>query len=93
MTTRLFHWGVVFTSLALLGADSPPRPTVRAHEGRVVSIAEIKQGRDGLLVMSDPKGKNRQILRVLAQARISLNRNLVALGDLKGGDRVSQEFP
>lgn len=89
MNTRLFCGAIAITSLVLMGADSPPRPSVRAREGKVVAIAEIRQGRNGLLVMSDKKETKRQLLRVLAQARIWLNRNSVTLGELKRGDLVT----
>ena len=87
MDQRLFTFGCVVISAALLGADSPPRPSVQANEGKVVSVVVFTQGRGGRLVM-EKSGKNRKMMGVPARAIVMLNRNPVTLGELKNGDHV-----
>jgi len=78
--------------MALLGADSPPRPFVQTHEGKVVSVLVFTQGRGGRLVMAEKNGKNRKMMGVPAPVTVMLNRNPVTLGELKNGDRVLVAF-
>jgi hypothetical protein len=88
MLKRLLSFGLVVVSMALLGADSPPRAAVHAHQGKIVSVVAFAQGRGGRLVMSDKNGRNRTLMGVPARATVMLNQNSVTLGDLKSGDRV-----
>lgn len=78
-----------FVARAILaGTDSPWRPAVQTFEGRIVTVAEIKEGRNGRLVFADQKAKVRRILPVPAGAIIILNRHSATLGDLEKDDRV-----
>lgn len=88
MVSRSAPIGLGIVALLLLGADSPPRPTLRAREGLIVSVMEIKQGRNGRLVLSDKGDRKRSLLAVPARAPILLNRSPATLGDLKTGDRA-----
>ena len=61
----------------------------KTHEGKVVSVTEGKDGKDGKLVMTDEDGKNEKTHAVLTKAKITLNKKSAKLGDLKKGDLVT----
>jgi hypothetical protein len=62
------------------------------HAGKVVSIMEAKDGKDGKLVMADANGKKEHTHAVLATTKITLNKKSSKLADLQKGDLVSVTF-
>lgn len=67
--------------------EAPPKPPMWVGEGTIVSIVEIRQGRDGRLVM-EKAGHDRYLFGVPAAAVVTLNNCGATLGDLKRDDRV-----
>ena len=88
MLARHHYLGIALMSVLLVGADTAPRPAVQLIEGRIVTVTEIDQGRNGRIVVSEKIGNNRRVLPVPAMARVTLNQNSVTLGELQRDDRV-----
>lgn len=67
--------------------------TEKAHNGKVVSVTEAKDSKDGKkdgqLVMTDMGGKKSHTHAVSANAKITLNKKTSTLGTLKKGDVVT----
>ena len=65
----------------------------KTHNGKVVSITEAKDNKDGKkdgqLVMTDMGGKKSHTHAVPANARVTLNKKTSTLGALKKGDVVT----
>lgn len=80
---------ILSIGIGLITGEVPPKPAVTSLDGKVVSVVDCHQGRDGRLVLSDLSGKSRQPLAVPAAADITLNRQSARLSDLAAGDRVA----
>jgi co-chaperonin GroES (HSP10) len=101
MMSRIAAYAVVVAGVALFGVGEVAQAAKVArvskvakaaettHEGKVVSVTERKDGKDGMLVMSDSNDKKEHTHMVLATTKITLNKKSGKLSDLKKGDLVS----
>lgn len=76
--------GVVALSLTI-----PAFAAEKSHDGKVVSVAAGKEGKDGKLVMTDAEGKKEHSHAIGSKVKITLNNKAAKLEELKKGDAIT----
>jgi hypothetical protein len=94
--SRVVASTLIAAVVALFAVAGVARAAEKIHNGKVVSVMEakhVKAGKtnmkEGKLVMTDLDGKKEHTHAVLAKTKITLNKNVAKLSDLKKGDLVS----